>query len=442
MSAGSAACERTYLCIDLKSFYASAECVERGLDPLTANLVVADPERTDKTICLAVSPAMKTLGVRNRCRVFEIPAGINYVMAPPRMRAYIEKSADIYAVYLRHIAKEDIHVYSIDEAFMDVTRYLPLYGVSARELGERIRADVVSTTGIPATCGMGPNLYLAKVALDITAKHSPDFFGELDEESYRHELWPHRPLTDFWRVGPGTQRRMADLGLHTMGDIALSPTEPIYRALGVDAEILIDHAWGREPVTIADIKAYRSQDHSLSSAQVLGCGADFKTGLVIVKEMADALCLQLVDQGLVASSVSLGVSYKGAIDEQARAAHRWRSDAHGTARLPLRTDSLRLVTEALATLYRERVDRGATLGYVSISLSGVERVDEPGTQLTLDGAEHVDETELARERTRQRAINDIKGRFGADAILRGIDLLPGATARERNHQIGGHRSGD
>ena len=309
--------ERQYLCIDLKSFYASVECVERGLDPLATRLVVADPTRTEKTICLAVSPAMKALGVRNRCRVFEIPQTIDYVMVPPRMALYMERSCDVYAVYLRWIAPEDIHVYSIDEAFMDITGYLDLYGCTARELGERIREDVVKTTSIPATCGLGTNLYLAKIALDITAKHSRDFFGELDEETYRTTLWNHRPITDFWRVGPGIAERLAAMGIHTMGQVATYPAEPLYREFGVDAEILIDHAWGVEPVTMADIKAYRSGSHSVSTAQVLGCNRDFAGARIIAREMADSLALDLVDQRLVASGVNLYVGYDLSAEERA-----------------------------------------------------------------------------------------------------------------------------
>ena len=285
-----AARPRQYLVIDLKSFYASVECVERGLDPMTTDLVVADLSRTKKTICLAVSPSLKGKGVRNRCRLFEIPDGLlrHTVVAVPRMRAYIERSADIYGVYLRYVAADDIHVYSIDEAFMDVTGYLDLYGCDARELGERIRQDVVASTGVPATCGLGPNLYLAKVALDITAKHSPGFFGELDEDRYKETLWCHRPITDFWRVGAGTARRLAELGIHTMGQLALYPQDPLFRVFGVDAEILIDHAWGREPVTIADIKAYRPRSHSIANSQVLGRDYAYEGGLLVAKEMCDA----------------------------------------------------------------------------------------------------------------------------------------------------------
>lgn len=246
---------RTYLCIDLKSFYASVECAERGLDPLTTNLVVADPDRTDKTICLAISPSMKALGIPNRCRVFQIPKGIDYIMATPRMQLYIDYSAEIYAIYLKYIAKEDIYVYSIDEAFMDVTDYLSMYQMTARELGTTIMNDVLWSLGITAACGIGTNLYLAKVALDIAAKHTDDHVGILDEETFCRQMWDHRPLTDFWRIGSGTAKTLEKYGILTMKDIAEADENLLYRLFGIDAELLIDHAWGREPTTIADIKA-------------------------------------------------------------------------------------------------------------------------------------------------------------------------------------------
>ena len=361
---------RQYLVIDLKSFYASVECVERGLDPLVAPLVVADLSRSDKTICLAVSPALKARGVRNRCRIFEIPEGIPYVVAPPRMALYMRRSCDIYSIYLRYLSARDIHVYSVDEAFLDVTGYLDLYGCTARELGERIRSEVVKETGIPATCGLGTNLYLAKVALDITAKHSPDFFGELDEQSYRDTLWSHTPITDFWRVGPGTQRRLAQMGIHTMGQLALHPREPIYDAFGIDAEILIDHAWGREPVTMADIKAYRSQSHSLANGQVLSHDVDYEGGLLIAKEMADQLVMDLVAQGRVARSLHLDLGYRATREERALIADQARRQAdgragehgarvrvgelfeRGTAALPAHSSSLDEVWGRLEWLYR------------------------------------------------------------------------------------------
>lgn len=255
--------DRTYVCIDLKSFYASVECRERGLDPMTTNLVVADPERSDKTICLAVSPAMKKLGVPGRCRVFEIPKGIEYIMAPPRMQLYIDYSAEIYAIYLKYISKEDIHVYSIDEVFMDVTDYLAMYQMSAKELSVRIMEDILEHTGITATAGIGTNLYLAKVALDITAKHVEDHIGILDEESYCKTLWNHKPLTDFWRMGKGIANRLEQSGIRTIGEIAHADEDMLYRMFGVDAELLIDHAWGRESTTMQDIKSYRPKTNSL-----------------------------------------------------------------------------------------------------------------------------------------------------------------------------------
>ena len=355
--------ERQYLCIDLKSFYASVECADRGLDPMTTNLVVADGTRTEKTICLAVSPSMKALGVRNRCRVFEIPKGIPYTMAPPRMARYIQKSAEIYGTYLRWVGKEDVHVYSIDEAFLDVTPYLDLYGMGARELGERIREDVVARNGIPATCGLGTNLYLAKVALDITAKHSPGFFGELDEESYRQTLWNHRPITDFWRVGPGIARRLSELGIHTMGELALAAPEPVYEALGRDAEILIDHAWGQEPCTMADIKGYRSRSRMYTSAQVFGCDKDFDDAWLVVKEMLDDLSLRLVDEGEVAGGVSFWVGYALTAEERDRMRHAGNlrfyggPGASGARRLASPTSSLRELREAARAAWDEGVSR-------------------------------------------------------------------------------------
>ncbi|SER41668.1 Y-family DNA polymerase [Parafannyhessea umbonata] len=442
---------RQYLVIDLKSFYASVECVERGLDPMTTDLVVADASRTSKTICLAVSPSLKAKGVRNRCRLFEIPSGLDYIVAPPRMVRYIEVSADIYEVYLKYVSPDDIHVYSIDEAFLDVTGYLTLYGCSARELGERIRADVVATTGIPATCGLGTNLYLAKVALDITAKHSPDFFGILDEQSYRETLWSHTPITDFWRVGPGTARRLAGLGIHTMGQLAVHPQDPIYHLFGVDAEILIDHAWGREPVTIADIKAYRSRSKSLTNGQVLGCGKDYAGGLLVTKEMTDELALQLVEQRLVAGSLSLSVGYRLSAEERqalmeqslpGRAGEhgvrsRWGQFMQGgTVRFDVPTNSRATMLRGVCRLYGQVALRDRTVARLTVTANDA-RPEGRGQQLGLfDDAEG-----LARERRRQEAISAVKHKFGKNALLKGMDLLPEATQVERNGQIGGHRSG-
>ena len=303
--------EKTYLCIDLKSFYASVECAERGLDAMTTNLVVADPERSVNTLCLAITPAMKKLGIKNRCRLGEIPPSIQYITAPPRMQKYIDYSAEIYSIYLHYIAKEDIHVYSVDEAFMDVTPYLSLYRVSARELGLRIMQEIYDRTGIRSACGVGSNLYLAKIALDITAKPSPDSVGVLDEQSYIRKLWTHKPLTDFWRIGAGTAKKLASYGIFTMRDLAKTDEDFLYQIFGIDAELLIDHAWGREPVTIAEIKSYRPESQSLSSGQVLMKDYSCKDAELIVKEMADLLCLDLVSQNLVTKSITLHIGYSG-----------------------------------------------------------------------------------------------------------------------------------
>ncbi|MDO4798339.1 MAG: Y-family DNA polymerase [Coriobacteriales bacterium] len=434
---------KQYLCIDLKSFYASVECVDRGLDPMTTDLVVADLTRTNKTICLAVSPSLKAKGVRNRCRLFQIPEHLRYEVAPPRMARYIQKSAEIYGIYLRWMSKDDIHVYSIDEAFFDVTPYLSLYGLSARELGERIRADVVARTGIPATCGVGPNLYLAKVALDITAKHSEDFFGELDEQSYKEMLWDHRPITDFWRVGAGTARRLAQMGIHTMGQLALAPTEPIYREFGVDAEILIDHAWGVEPVQMAHIKAYRPQTHCLTNTQVLGRDYAFDDARTVVKEMADAVALELVERGKAATSVVVWVNYGLTADEKAamRAEGNVRfwggpSDG-GTRRFVVPTSSRRQILDAALDVFDEQVSPLRGIHRLNVTLDGVVDDDAAGVQLDLFS----DAASLEREHRRQLAVSAVKERFGKNSLLKGIDLLPEATARERNQQIGGHRSG-
>lgn len=416
----------TYLCIDLKSFYASVECVARGLDPMTTNLVVADPSRTEKTICLAITPAMKALGIKNRCRIFEIPQAVDYIVAPPRMQKYVDISADIYGIYLKYIAKEDIHVYSIDEAFMDVTDYLSLYHLSARELGFQIMQDIYQQTGIRASCGVGSNLYLAKVALDITAKHVDDFIGELTEESYRETLWDHRPLTDFWRVGAGIARRLDAFGIRTMGDIANADENLLYHLFGVDAELLIDHAWGREPVTIRDIKAYRPHTNCLTSGQVLGCDYPYDKGLLIVKEMTDLLCLDLVEKDLVTRSVTLHIGYSGRLNAPS---------AHGTANLDTDTNSDRIIIPAVTALYEKIVNPEWSIHRVNITCNHV--MPEAYHQYNF----FVDAEELEKNREVQKAVINIKNKFGKDAILKGMNLEEGATTRERNHQIGGHRSG-
>lgn len=419
--------QHIYLCIDLKSFYASVECVARGLDPMTTNLVVADPERSEKTICLAITPAMKALGIKNRCRLFEIPKHVSYRIATPRMQKYIDTAADIYAIYLKYISKEDIHVYSIDEAFMDVTDYLPLYQISARQLGQRIMEDIYRTTGIRATCGVGTNLYLAKVALDIAAKHSDDFIGELDENTYRHTLWNHKPLTDFWRVGPGIAKKLEPFGIRTMKDIAEADEDFLYHLFGVDAELLIDHAWGKEPVTIADIKNYHSRTNCLTSGQVLSCDYPFDKGLLIVKEMADLLCLDLVEKNLVTKSVTLHVGYSN---------HLNLPPAHGTTTLDTDTNSDLIILPAVTTLYKRIINPDYQIRRVNISFNNI--MPEEYHQYSF----FVDAKELERNRKMQQAVLSIKNKFGKDAILKGMNLEEGAMTRERNHQIGGHKSGE
>ena len=418
---------RIYICIDLKSFYASVECVERGLDPMTTNLVVADPERTEKTICLAVSPSMKELGIKNRCRVFQIPKNVEYTMAPPRMQLYIDYSANIYSVYLKYIAKEDIHVYSIDEVFMDVTEYLTMYQMSAKELGMRIMQDVLETTGIPATCGIGTNLYLAKIALDITAKHSEDRVGVLSEELYQKTLWNHRPLTDFWRVGAGTAKRLDSIGIHTMGEVAQADEQMLLRLFGIDAELLIDHAWGRETTTMADIKNYKPKTNSISSGQVLSSDYSYEAGKLIVREMADLLALDLVDKGLVTDSITLHIGYNNAINEK---------PAHGTTTMTVTTSSAKTIVEYTEKLYERIMLPNTSIRRINLTFNNV--VDEMYKQYDL----FTDPAELERENKMQKAMLDIKKKFGKNAILKGMNLEEGATTMERNRQIGGHKSGE
>lgn len=417
---------KIYLCIDLKSFYASVECVERGWDPLTARLVVADPERSEKTICLAVSPALKQMGVPNRCRVFQIPKEIPYKMAPPRMQLYIDYAAEIYGVYLKYIAKEDIQVYSIDEAFLDVTNYLHLYQMTAVELGRKIMQDILDTTGIPAACGVGTNLYLAKVALDIMAKHETDRIAYLDEARYREKLWKHKPLTDFWRVGRGTVERLSNMGICTMKEIAHARESLLYKAFGIDAELLIDHAWGREPVTIADIKAYRPKNTSFSSGQVLPRDYEYEEGVLVVKEMADLLCLDLVDQGLVTSHISLVIGYSN---------QKCFEPAKGSTTLRSATSSNRRLLSYVEQLYRRIVRPGAYIRRITLTYTGVMTEDYQ----QFDLFSNPEETE--KDVKAQRAAISIKQRYGRNAILKGMNLEESATTIERNGQIGGHKSG-
>ena len=418
-----------YICIDLKSFYASVECVERGLDPMTTNLVVADPERSGGTICLAVSPSMKKLGVRNRCRVFEIPKNIDYIMAPPRMQKYIDYAAAIYGIYLRYISKDDIHVYSIDEAFLDAAPYLRTYGMTAREVAVMLMDKVYEEIGVKAAAGVGSNLYVTKIALDILAKHSPGSVAELDEESYRRRLWDHTPLTDFWRVGRGTARHLANLGIFTMRQLAHYDEEVIYRHFGIDAEIMIDHAWGRETVSMADIKAYRPHSRSLSSGQVLMRDYTFGEGRIVLREMVEKLCLDLVEKGLLTQSLSVYVMYSGSCGG---GYERW------TSPVPAPTCSETVLCEAALKKYDELVDRGSRIRRFGVSCNDVEK-DAGIRQMTFfDSFSDVEDA----DRKIQRAVLDIKEKFGKNAIFKSADLQEAATALERNRQIGGHKSGE
>lgn len=420
--------QKSFICIDLKSFYASVECVERGLDPFKTNLVVADPTRSQSTICLAITPAMKKLGVKNRCRIHEIPAGIEYITAMPRMQLYIDYSARIYSIYLRYISKEDIHVYSIDECFMDVTNYLSLYHMTEKEMAVELMDAVMKETGITATAGIGTNLYLAKVAMDIVAKHVEDHIGILNEISYRQQLWDHSPLSDFWRIGSRTEKKLAGYGIHTMGDIAytsVTSEEWLYKMFGIDAELLIDHAWGLESCDIHDIKNYHTEEHSLSNGQVLMRNYSFEEAAVVVREMTDVLVLDLVSKGLITGSVTLWIAYD----------HRYeRPSSHGTVRLTSLTNSSSTIMDEVDKLYQKITDRHTGIRRIEICANRV--MPEGYLQYDL----FTDPAAVEKEKNLQQAILDVKKRYGKNAIMRGANLLDCSTYRERNNQIGGHRA--
>ena len=450
--------DRTYIAIDLKSFYASAECVSRGLDPLTTHLVVADPSRTDKTICLAVSPSLKAYGIPGRARLFEVHqklkgTNVQFIIAPPRMSYYIEVSSKIYSVYLRFIAPEDIHVYSIDEVFIDATEYLRLYKTTAHDLAMRLVREVLKETGITATAGIGPNLFLCKVAMDVEAKHrEADADGvrmaELDEMSYRQKYWTHRPMTDFWRIGRGTVARLERMGLYTLGDVArrsLTDEESLYREFGVNAELLIDHAWGWEPCTMADIKGYRPGASSLSSGQVLMRPYKASEAGLIVREMTDLLVLDLVEKRLVTDQLVLHIGYENKVarsyDGQMVADWYGRptpKPAHGSINLPGFTSSTTLIMKAAMELFDRIIDPSLEVRRVYVVASHIlpeERAD--GLQLGLFDDRPVD---LEKERRQQEVILEIRRKFGKNAILKGMNFEEGATTRERNNQIGGHKA--
>lgn len=502
--------ERTYIAIDLKSYYASVECMERGLDPMQTNLVVADPSRTEKTICLAVSPALKAYGIPGRARLFEVvervrqvnaerqrraPGGrltgksaddlalkadaslaVDYLVAPPRMAKYIEVSMQIYGIYLKYISPEDIHTYSIDEVLMDVTGYLETYRTTARELAKTMILDVLRTTGITATAGIGSNLYLCKVAMDIMAKHvQPDKDGvriaELDEMSYREQLWAHRPLTDFWRVGRGYAKKLEAIGIYTMGDVARCSIgkpneyyneELLYRMFGINAELLIDHAWGWEPCRMQDIKAYRPETNSVCSGQVLQCPYSFEKARLVVREMAEAVALDLLEKKLVTDQLTLTVGYD--IENTAGGSYHGETvtdrygrkipkHTHGTANLPRKTSSARSITDAVLGVYDTKVNPKLSIRRLTITANRlvgedtVQQESEAPVQFNLFDNIEVQEqrlreetAQLERERKIQEAMLDIKKKFGKNAILNGGSYLDGATAKERNKQIGGHKA--
>ena len=402
------------------------ECVARGLDPMITNLVVADPTRSENTICLAVSPSMKALGVKNRCRIKDIPGHIQLIVAQPRMQLYIDCAAEIYGVFLKYIAPEDIHVYSIDESFLDVTPYLTMYNMTAKEIAIMIIKDVKETVGTICTCGIGTNLYLAKIALDIKAKHAVDFIGELNEETYRKELWDHKPITDFWQIAEGKASRLRKHGITTMRQVAMMDENYLYDWFGIDAELLIDHAWGRESTTIADIKAYRSKSKRLSSGQVLMRDYKYSVGEIIAKEMMDQLCLDMAAKKVATDSISLYVGYSHT---------EGVPGTGGTAKLGMETNTASMLVPAIETLYRRIVDPRFVIRRVCISCNNV--VEDRGV-LQLNMFE--DATKQLRDKALQEAMLAIRAKYGKNSILKGMNYDPAATGRERNAQIGGHRA--
>lgn len=495
---------KAYIAIDLKSFYASVECVDRGLDPLDANLVVADPTRTEKTICLAVSPSLKFYGIPGRARLFEAiqkvrevnaqrkykapghsfshesyfhselikdpSAELTFITAPPRMAHYMEVSTRIYNVYLKYIAPEDIHVYSIDEVFIDATDYLKTYGMTPRELAMKMVLDVLETTGITATAGIGTNLYLCKIAMDIYAKHcEPDKNGvriaELDEMSYRRILWNHRPLTDFWRVGRGISKKLEEHGMYTMGDVARCSVgresdyyneDLLYKLFGVNAELLIDHAWGWEPTEISDIKSYRPESSSLSSGQVLQEPYEFSKAKLVLKEMADLLSLELVSKRIVTDQIVLTVgydieslkkSYSGAVETD-RYGRKIPKTAHSSENIGRYTSSTKLICETAMKLFDRIVDKELLVRRMYIVANHIitendAEKEREYVQLNLfsdTGKQESEENELKKEKDMQKAILKIKSKYGKNSIIKGMNLKEGATALERNRQIGGHKA--
>ena len=406
----------------MKSFYASVECAERGLSPFETNLVVADESRGKGAITLAISPKMKALGVKNRCRLFEIPQNIKYIVALPRMSLYIKYCADIFEIYLDYFSEEDIHQYSIDEAFIDVTDYLSVYNLTPKQLAKKIIDEIAIRTHIPATCGIGTNLFLAKIALDITAKHCKDHIGELTEESFKETLWEHTPITDFWNIAKGTANRLARYGIYTMKDIAHAPEDLLYRNFGKNAKILIDHANGRESCTIAEIKSYKSKSKSISNSQILFSDYDYDKAHVVIQEMALTGCQRLIREHLIASHVGIFVGYSKDVIPQ----------SGGTMKMANSTNVYSVVKEYVDRLYYETISKDVPIRRLGICFSGLADESAEGYDL------FTDVEALERERKLENAVLEIKDRFGKNAMLRAFDLQEGATQITRNKLIGGH----
>jgi DNA polymerase V len=443
---------KAYVCIDLKSFYASVECVERGMDPMTTDLVVADPTRSDKTICLAVSPSLKARGVSGRARVFEIPKSFEYIMAPPRMGLYLEYAAKIYKVYLDYIAPEDMHVYSIDEVFIDVTAYLKRYNCTPKEMAELLMKEVYDRVGVRATAGVGPNLYLAKIAMDIIAKHAEDFIGVLDYDSFREELWDYKPLTDFWRIGKRTADKFEKIGITTMRGIATMDEDLAYKMFGIDGELMLDHAYGIEPTTMADIKGYKNKSHSLSRGQVLMRDYTNEEGLLIIKEMTEQLCHEMTEVGMVTANVVILVGYSNALKAPM---------SRGSISFSVRTDATSVIMPAVADLYKKITVKDYPVRRMFINFNDIKPKEEEKQMTLFDLVEAEDKEEgvtagesrrrdmddpalgfgakLKRDSALQETVNSIRKKYGKDSVIRGMDLEEAATTIERNHQVGGHK---
>lgn len=418
--------QRTYLCIDMKSFYASVECAERNVSPFETNLVVADESRGNGAITLAISPKLKSLGVKNRCRLFEIPKDIDYIIAKPRMSLYIKYCADIFEIYLDYFSQDDIHQYSIDEAFIDVTDYLSIYKLTAKQLAKKLINEIAIRTHIPATCGIGTNLFLAKIALDITAKHCKDHIGELTEETFKETLWEHRPITDFWNIAKGTANRLARFGIYDLKGVANAPEEILYRHFGKNAKILIDHANGKESCTIADIKKYKSKSKSISNSQILFSDYEYDKAKIVIQEMALNGCQRLIREHLIASHVGIFVGYSKDVIPA----------SGGTKKLLNSTNLYSFIREYVDEIFEETTAKDVPIRRLGISFSGLADESAEGYDLFTDFEA------IEKERRLEQAVLDIKDRFGKNAMLRAFDLQEGATQVERNKLIGGHNGGE